>query len=118
MPTKIRLTKTCDYCKNEFTAQTTKTRYCSHRCNQRHYKQRKREEKIEKAKEKEATKNVDTSMYEVITAKDFLNIKEAALLLGVSERTFYRLMKDGTIKSHKLGGRTIILRSDINALFS
>ncbi len=118
MPTKISMTKTCDYCKNEFTAQTTKTRYCSHTCNRRHYKQRKREEKIQTAKEKEATKNVDTAIFEVITAKDFLNIKEAATLLGVSERTFYRLMKDGTIKSHKLGGRTIIKRSDINALFA
>ena len=51
-----------------------------------------------------SNKNIDTFIYEVITAKDYLNIKEAALLLGVSGRTFYRLMKDGTIKSHKLGG--------------
>ena len=118
MPTKISMTKTCDYCKNEFTAQTTKTRYCSHTCNRRHYKQRKREENIQKAVDKEATKNIDATIYEVITVKDYLSIKEAALLLGVSERTFYRLMKEGTIKSHKLGGRTIIRRSDINSLFS
>ena len=118
MPTKIRIKKTCEFCKNEFIAKTTKTRYCSHSCNRRHYKQLKREEHIQTAIEKETTKNIDTSTYEVITSKDYLSIKEAAVLLGVSERTFYRLMKDGTIKSHKLGGRTIIQRSDINSLFS
>lgn len=40
MHSKIRLTKTCDNCGNEFTAKTTKTRYCSHRCNKQHYKVR------------------------------------------------------------------------------
>jgi len=118
MPTKIRLNKTCEFCKNEFIAKTTKTRYCSHTCNRHYYKQLKREEHIQTAIEKESTKNVDTSIYEAITAKDYLSIKESAVLLGISERTFYRLMKDGTIKSHKLGRRTVIQRSDINSLFS
>jgi excisionase family DNA binding protein len=40
---------------------------------------------------------------EVIKQKDFLSIKEAYTLLGVSERTFYRLMKEGTIPATKLG---------------
>jgi DNA binding domain, excisionase family len=54
----------------------------------------------------------------VIKQKDFLSIKEAYTLLGVSERTFYRLMKEGTIPATKLGGRTIIKRSIIDNLFA
>lgn len=111
------MTKICENCNKDFLAQTTKTRYCSHSCNSRHYKHLKRIEKIQEATEKEARKKVDTTVFEAITIKDFLRINEAALLLGLSQRTFYRLMRDGTIKTHKLGGTTIIQRSDINNLF-
>jgi excisionase family DNA binding protein len=45
---------------------------------------------------------------EVIQQKDFLSIKEAYTLLGISERTFFRLLKTGTIPAARLGGRTII----------
>ena len=117
MSSNIRIKKTCEYCDKEFVARTTRTRYCSHNCNRKHYKQLKREEKIITAEEKEVTRKVDTSVYEVISVKEFLSIKEASTLIGVSERTFYRLMKDGLVKSYKLGGRTIIKRSDINNLF-
>ena len=77
---------------------------------------RKRAEKVGKAEEVEAKKKA--TLFEGITTKLFLNVKEAAYLLGVSERTFFRLMKDGTVKSLKLRGRTIISRADINELFS
>lgn len=117
MPSQIRIEKTCDYCGKEYIAKTTRTRYCSHTCNRRHYKQQRREEKIKEAEEKEVTRKVDTSVYEVLAVKEFLSIKEATTLIGVSERTFYRLMKDEIVKSYKLGGRTIIKRSDINNLF-
>lgn len=117
MSTNIRIKKTCEFCEIEFIAKTTRTRYCSHNCNRKHYKQLKREEKIRVAEEKEVTRKVDTSIYEVISVKEFLSIKEASTLIGVSERTFYRLMKDGLVKTFKLGGRTIIKRSDIDKLF-
>lgn len=118
MASKIRIEKTCCYCEKQFIAKTTKTKYCCHRCNQLHYKQRKRDEKIENAKKEVDVKEKDHVSYnEAIREKDFLKIKEAADLIGVSLRTFYRLMKDGTIKSYKLGGRTIIKRADIDSLF-
>ncbi len=115
MSSNIRIKKVCDHCNKEFIAKTTRTRYCSHRCNQRHYKKLQRELKIKNAprKSNKPTKVVQ----EILTAKDFLNIKEAATLLGVSERTFYRLMKDGIVPYRKFGGRTIIKRSAINRLF-
>ena len=121
MASNIRIEKVCLFCNQTFTARTTVTKYCSHKCSQRHYKQRKRDEKIKKASNprKVITPIQEQSInsFEIITKKDFLNIKEAAILLGVSESTFYRLMKNETIKSHKLGGRTIIKRTDIDNLF-
>lgn len=115
MSSNIRVNKICEHCKKEFIAKTTRTRYCCHRCNQRHYKQLQRELKIKNAPRKS---NAPTkTIQKILTAKDFLNIREAATLLGVSERTFYRLLKDGIVPYRKLGNRTIIKRSAINNLF-
>lgn len=117
MSSNIRITKTCTFCEKEFVAKTTKTRYCSHSCNQKDYKRKQRVAKIQRAEELEITKKVDVSHLEMISKREFLNIGEAAELLGVSESTFYRLMRNGTIKKNKLGGRTIIKRSDLDNLF-
>lgn len=120
MSSNIRVQKTCEHCGKEFEARTLITRYCSHTCNRRHYKQLKREEKIERydKKKKEVTLQLPDVDFDALGNKAFLSIKEAAVLVGVSERTFYRLMKDGTMKAYKLGGRTIIKRSDIDLLFT
>ena len=120
MSSNIRINKICDYCSQKYIAKKTTTRYCSHKCNQRHYKQRKREEKIKatiQVEEKKVIKKKEAQTKE-LQVKVYLSVKEAALLLGVSERTFYRLMKNEIIKKHKLGGRTIIKRSDIDNIFS
>ncbi len=121
MSSTIKIQKVCECCGNEFTAQTTVTRFCSHKCASRSYKQRKRESKIGWAIEETNQQKILTAsdvQLEVIKQKDFLSIKEAYTLLGVSERTFYRLMKEGTILATKLGGRTIIKRSIIDNLFA
>lgn len=120
MSSNIRVKKTCEYCGEEYVARTLVTRYCSHTCNRRHYKQKKREEKVQQyqKKKKEVTLQLPDVDFDALGDKDFLSIKEAAVLIGVSERTFYRLMKNGTMKAYKLGGRTIIKRSDIDELFT
>lgn len=117
MNSSIYLQKVCEYCKNEFTARTVKTRYCSHKCNSKDYKKKKREEKIRVAKREVEFSKTDIVAQNVVSAKDFMNTKEVALLLGISERTIFRLIKDETIKTHKIGRRRIILREDINNLF-
>lgn len=121
MSSKIEVLKICEFCGKEFTAQTTVTRFCSHKCASRSYKQRKKEKKIGWAIEetnKQKILSASEVQLEVIKQKEFLSIKEAHTLLGISERTFYRLMKVGTISARKLGGRTIIKRSIIDNLFS
>ena len=52
MSTNIKIPKFCQFCGQAFVAQTTTTRYCSHKCNSRHYKQIKKEEKRCKAFER------------------------------------------------------------------
>jgi excisionase family DNA binding protein len=121
MSSTIQVQKVCEFCGKEFTAQTTVTRFCGHGCASRSYKQRKRENKIGWAVEetnKQKVLSVSEVNLEAIKLKDFLSIKEAYTLLGLSERTFYRLLKTGTIPATKLGGRTIIKRSVIDNLFA
>lgn len=122
MASNIRIEKVCIFCEQPFIAKTTVTKYCSHNCSRKYYKKQKRDEKIRKATAPRKTmtdaEEQTVNSFEIITKRDFLSIKEAATLIGVSESTFYRLMKNKTIKTHKLGGRTIIKRSDIDNLFT
>ena len=121
MSSKIEVLKICEFCGKEFIARTTVTRFCTHKCNQRSYKKRVKEQKlgkvIEKTNEQKIIAATDVDL-EVIKQKEFLSIKEIIKLLNISERTVYRLLKKGTIPSTKLNGRTIIKRSDIDKLFS
>ncbi|NPD86443.1 helix-turn-helix domain-containing protein [Lentimicrobium sp. L6] len=121
MSSKIEVQKICEFCGEEFIAKTTVTRFCGHTCASRSYKQRKKENKVGRAIEetnKQKILSITELNQEVIKQKDFLSIKEAHTLLGLSERTFYRLMKAGTIQATKLGKRTIIKRSEIDKLFA
>lgn len=121
MSSKIEIQKICELCGKEFTARTTVTRFCGHTCASRAYKLRDKEYKIGIAiKETNQQKLVSFSELniEAIKHKDFLSIKEAHNLIGLSERTFYRLMKDGTVQATRLGKRTIIKRSEIDKLFT
>ena len=121
MSSTIEIQKICELCGKEFTAKTTVTRFCGHTCASRAYKLRKKENKVSQAiKETNQQKLLSLSELniEAIKQKDFLSIKEAHTLLGLSERTFYRLMKAGTIQATRLGKRTIIKRSEIDKLFT
>lgn len=121
MSSTFKVQRICEYCGNEFTAQTSVTRFCSLKCASRSYKQRKRDNKIGRAIEETNQQKILSAsdlQLEAIKQKDFLSIKDAYTLLGVSERTFYRLMKNGTVPATKLGRRTIIKRSVIDNLFT
>lgn len=119
MSSNIEITKACLFCGNSFTAHTLHTRYCSHSCNRKHYKQVKREEKLAKftASEGNHTSIPNTEMA-ALQLKTFLSIDEAAMLLGASRRTIQRLIAKGSIKAGKLGSRSIIQRAEIDKLFN
>ncbi len=45
-----------------------------------------------------------------------LSVRQAADLLGVSQKTVYRWIKDGRLPVHRLGGQHFIERSEVNDL--
>ncbi len=113
MSTNIKVQRICQYCGGDFTARTTTTRYCSHKCNSRDYKEKKKASKVNKSNSD--TAKITTQPIEVVKAKEFLTAKEVALLLGCSLRTVYRLIDNGTIKAVNLGERmTRVKRADLN----
>lgn len=125
MATSIRVEKACQYCQKEFIAKTLKTRYCSKVCNNRAYKARIREEKLQEAKSgmvKEKTTTLPhpvESKLGVIQGKSVLTVEEVSKLLSLSKPTVYRLIKEGKIKATKVSERnTRIHRSEIDKLFT
>lgn len=53
-----------------------------------------------------------------LSQKPILTVLEASRLLGVSKRTIYRLLKDGSLPYHKSEDRMLLLRADIDQLLN
>ena len=116
MSSKIEVQRICQHCGKEFTARTTTTQYCSHRCNSAAYKRRVRVGKVEVSNKE--TQRIRNQPIEELKAKEFLTVREAARLLNCSVRSIYYYIENGTIKAVNLGQRvTRIKRSDIDNLF-
>lgn len=113
----MELTRICEFCNSSFTAQTVKTRYCSHICNSRHYKVLKREEKIRLATAVQSSSGSQEISHSDVGSKPYLSVQESASILGTSRRTIERLIHSGQIKAAKLGRRTIISRQALDNLF-
>lgn len=113
--------KNCEFCKKEFIPQKISTRFCCHLCAQKAYKERIKTGAIQsiivETNKVRLLNNTDLEL-EYIKQKVFLSIKDARIILGISKSTLYRLLKSKTIKSIKLGRRTIIRRKDIDSLFN
>ncbi len=115
MTSHIQVQRICKHCGSEFTAKTTVTLYCGDVCAKRAYKARSRQAKIEHSEAE--TKAIRNKPLAEIQAKDFLSIAETCGLLGISQRTVFRLLKAGRIPSAKLGRRTIVRRGSLEKLF-
>lgn len=116
MSSKIEVQRICQHCSNEFTARTTVTRFCSHRCASNAYKQRLRESKVEESNRQ--TSQIITQPFEVLKTKEFLTVREVAILLNCSVRSAYYYIESGTIKAVNLGQRiTRVKRTEIDKLF-
>lgn len=115
MSSNIFLQRICEHCSKEFTARTTVTKFCSDNCAKRSYKSRKRAEKIEKSNTE--TLLIKNKPLEDVKAKEFLSVKDIALLLGCSTRTAYRLIDKGKINAVNLSERlTRVKRSELNKI--
>jgi excisionase family DNA binding protein len=114
MSSNIKVQRICQYCGNEFTARTTVTRFCSHRCASAAHKQKVRAAKIEQSNRQ--TQQIRNQPIEELKAKAFLSIADTCKLVGISRRTVYRLIERGELIIGKAGKRTIIRRSDLEQL--
>ncbi len=136
MSSNIKIPKFCQLCGQAFVAQKNTTRFCSHKCASRAYKQRKREEKVGSTL-KEQIKSVTSANPETLQSlqilqklpiqttnfinlrdKEFLSVQEAAILLGASRWTIQRMINRNELKASKIGRRTIIKRTEIDNLFN
>ena len=117
MSSNIEIQRICQYCRNEFTAKKTTTRYCSHRCNSADYKAKLIAGKVEQSNKE--TMQIRNQHIEDLKIKEFLTVREVALLLNCSVRTVYHYVESGKIKAVNLGQRiTRIKRTEIDNLFS
>ena len=116
MSSNIRITRVCQYCGGEFEAKTTVTKYCTDVCAKRHYKARKREEKVQISNTE--TNAVLTKPLQEIQSKEILTVRDAAKLLSCSIRTIYNLIDRGTLNGIRFSERkTLLRRSDIERFF-
>ena len=117
MSSNIELKRICQHCSSEFTARTTVTRFCSHRCASAAHKEKIRAAKVERSNKE--TQQIINRPTEELRAKEFLTVREAARLLNCSVRSAYYYIESGTIKAVNLGQRvTRIKRSEIDKLFA
>jgi len=116
MSSKIQVQRICQFCNNEFLARTTVTRYCSHKCACAAHKRKLKIEKVEQSNTE--TQKVRAKSINDIKIKEFLTVRDVAILLNCSLRTTYRLIEEGNIKAVNLSKRkTLVKRSNIDRLF-
>lgn len=114
MSSNIRITKTCDHCRQEFIAKTVRTRYCSHTCNQKDYKKAERDKKLGTAKALIRVEPLnlrhDPVNWEELNRKPYLTVSEACLVLNIRVETLRRWIKEGTVKTSRVGKKHLISR--------
>ncbi len=115
MSSNIQIVRVCEYCKKEFNARTTKTRFCSHRCNSAAYKLKLKEVKILKSEEQ--TEKVKVHTVEELMRKTYFTLFDLSIIFEMSERTFYRIIERGELPHAKLGGKTFVHKDAIEELF-
>lgn len=116
MSSNISVYRICGFCDSEFLAKKTTTKYCSLKCASKDYKQRLKNKKIENSNLQ--TIKIKNQPLIDLKDKEFLNVRQLALLLGFSIKTVYRLINTKRINAYNFSERkTLIRRCDINALF-
>ncbi|TWF33696.1 excisionase family DNA binding protein [Chitinophaga polysaccharea] len=116
MSSNIRLNKVCQHCQQEFVAKTMLTRYCSHVCNRKAYKQTKREEKLKSAIDNVSVRSITAppaTSWRRLDDKPLLNLKEAAQVLNISPLTLRRWLKEGRVSSNRIGKKHLFKKQDL-----
>ena len=112
MSSTFEFTKICEYCGASFIARKSSTRFCSKRCAEHAYKDRKRAEHVEQNQSR-----FDASINDDVKALDFLSPTQCAKLFGVCRRSLYYYLQSNQIPCFQYKGKTRIRRADIEKLF-
>lgn len=115
MSCNLNYLKQCLYCLEYFEAKTLYTKYCTHKCNSRHYKQLAREKKINAVQSDSKKLASDTPFLRLveIQQKVFLTTAEAAIYVGVSKRTIEGMIASSIITVSRFNRRVLIKRLDL-----
>lgn len=113
MSSNIEFKKKCLWCGADFIARKSSTNYCSHRCSSLAYKERHRKLKVE-AYNETATRKYSQLRYD---DKNYLTPSQAADFLGIGRTSLYRYINSGKIKVVRFERKTLIQKSDIQAMF-
>jgi len=106
--------KRCTYCGKQFQAHTIKTRFCSHSCNQKDYKIRAKQKRLNESILEKAEKKIPyRDLIEISKSKIYLEIKDCALLLNVSQSTINRLINRGELVHFRIMSRVLIRQVDL-----
>ncbi len=122
MSSNLRIKKVCQFCCDEFIAKTTKTKYCSLRCAQKHYKVRQKEKKIEEAKkqfEEQKSTNRKRSKKKPLQLgkEEVITVQQASTILQVSRKTIYNMIETNRLEAININQRlTRIKKSSLDDL--
>jgi excisionase family DNA binding protein len=116
MSSNIKVQRVCQNCGIEFTARTTVTKYCGDICAKKAYKAKIKDKKV--ASSDKETAAVRLQPVRNLKGKEYLSVREVALILNTSSKTVYRLIHQGNLKATNIGLRkTIVRKADIDELF-
>jgi len=116
MSSNIQVQRICEYCRKEFTARTTVTRFCSHKCASTFNKQKARANKVEMSNHQ--AQQIKNQPIDELKAKEFLTVTQVSKLIGCSRQNVYKLVNSGKLKATNiLLKKTIVKRSDLDKLF-
>lgn len=110
MSNKIKIERICEHCGKIFIAQTCKTLFCSKTCTSKHYKESIRNERyniVTKEVKEERKQRIKLSVDEAefIQAKEFINLKQIGIYLGVCLKSVYTYLRKYSIPFSRIGGR-------------
>lgn len=94
---KFQIKRKCEICGAPFIAKTLTSKYCSRKCTNLAYKQRKAEQ-LKKER-------LETIAEKVPDARDYISVTEAVAIYNIGRDTLYRLIRNGTIPYINIGKR-------------
>jgi excisionase family DNA binding protein len=116
MSSNIRITRVCQFCGGSFTAKTTVTKYCGDNCSKRAYKLRMKEEKIQQSNTETAT--TLNQAWVNASQKDYLNVKETCVFMGISRTTLWRLVSKDSLSAKSIGRKRIFRKSELETFLN